>query len=140
MVKQMEAQGFRGPEDFRRALGKCGVRQEDLKTHLLWQLTLLRFIDIRFRPGIQVTDQDLPQYFTQTLPELEKQAGPEKKIRLDDLRDKLQEAVPDERVSQQLKDCLAEPRKPMRVEFHPEAFQRAGVPAWPSSAAARCWA
>lgn len=123
MLKQMEAQRFHGPEEFRRTLEKYGVRTEDLKAHLLWQLTLLRFIDLRFRPGIQITDQDIQQYFNQKLPELEKQAGPEKKIRLDDLRDKIQDALTDERVDQQLNDWLAETRKHMRIEFHPEAFQ-----------------
>ena len=123
MLKQMEAQRFHGPEEFRRALEKYDVRTEDLKAHLLWQLTLLRFIDVRFRPGIQITDQDIQQYFKQKLPELEKQAGPEKRIRLDDLRDKIQEALTDERVDQQLNDWLAETRKHMRIEFHPEAFQ-----------------
>jgi peptidyl-prolyl cis-trans isomerase SurA len=123
MLKQMEAQRFHGPGEFRQALEKYDVREEDLKAHLLWQLTLLRFIDVRFRPGIQITDQDIQQYFSQKLPELEKQAGPDKKIRLDDLRDKIQEALTDERVDQQLNDWLAETRKHMRIEFHPEAFQ-----------------
>ncbi|PYT22686.1 MAG: hypothetical protein DMG58_29585 [Acidobacteria bacterium] len=123
MLKQMEAQRFHSPDEFRHALEKYEVRAEDLKAHLLWQLTLLRFIDVRFRPGIQITDQDIQQYFKQKLPELEKQAGPEKRIRLDDLRDKIQEALTDERVDQQLNDWLAETRKHMRIEFHPEAFQ-----------------
>jgi hypothetical protein len=123
MLKQLETQRFHVPGDFRRALEKYGVREEDLKAHLLWQLTLLRFIDVRFRPGIQVTDQDIQQYFNQKLPEIEKQGGPEKKIRLDDLHDKIQEALTDERVDQQLNDWLAETRKHMRIEFHPEAFQ-----------------
>jgi hypothetical protein len=123
MLKQIEAQRFHGPGEFRQALERYGVRQEDLKAHLLWQLTLLRFIDVRFRPGIQITGHDIQQYFDQKLPEIEKQSGPEKKIHLDDLRDKIQEALTDERVDQQLNDWLAETRKHMRIEFHPEAFQ-----------------
>jgi hypothetical protein len=123
MMKQLATQRFHGAGEFRHALEKYGVREEDLKAHLLWQLTLLRFIDVRFRPGVQVTDQDIQQYFSQKLPELEKQAGPEKKIQLEDLRDKIQEALTDERVDQQLNDWLAETRKHMRIEFHPEAFQ-----------------
>jgi hypothetical protein len=119
----LETQSFPSPGEFRRALEKYGVSEENLRAHLLWQLTLLRFIDIRFRPGIQITDQDIKQYFDQKLPELEKQAGPEKKIRLDDLRDKILEALTDERVDQQLNDWLAETRRHMRIEFHPEAFE-----------------
>jgi len=123
MLKQLESQRFHRPGEFRQAFEKYGIREEDLKAHLLWQLTLLRFIDVRFRPGIQVTDQEIQQYFSQKLPELEKQAGPEKKIQLEDLRDKIQDALTDERVDQQLNDWLAETRKHMRIEFRPEAFQ-----------------
>jgi hypothetical protein len=123
MMKQLESQRFHSPGELRQALEKYGVREDDVRAHLLWQLTMLRFIDVRFRPGIQISDQDIQQYFNQKLPELEKQAGPEKKIRLDDLRDKLQEALTDERVDQQLNDWLAETRKHMRIEFHAEAFQ-----------------
>jgi len=123
MLKQIEAQRFHSPEDFRHGLETYRVSVEDLKAHLLWQLALLRFIDVRFRPGIQITEQDIQQYFDQKLPELEKQAGPEQKIHLDDLRDKIQDALTDERVDQQLNDWLTETRKHMRIEFHPEAFQ-----------------
>jgi hypothetical protein len=123
MLKQIEAQRFHSPEEFRHGLETYRVSVDDLKAHLLWQLALLRFIDVRFRPGIQITEQDIQQYFDQKLPELEKQAGPEKKIRLDDLRDKIQDALTDERVDQQLNDWLTETRKHMRIEFHPEAFQ-----------------
>jgi len=123
MLKQIEAQRFHSPEDFRHGLETYRVTVEDLRAHLLWQLALLRFIDVRFRPGIQITEQDTQQYFDQKLPELEKQAGPEQKVHLDDLRDKIQDALTDERVDQQLNDWLTETRKHMRIEFHPEAFQ-----------------
>ncbi len=123
MLKQIEAQRFHSPEEFRHGLETYRVSVEDLRAHLLWQLALLRFIDVRFRPGIQITEQDIQQYFDQKLPELEKQAGPEQKIHLDDLRDKIQDALTDERVDQQLNDWLTETRKHMRIEFHPEAFQ-----------------
>ncbi len=123
MLRQIQAQRFHSPQEFRQALEKYGITEEELKAQLLWQLTLLSFIDVRFRPGIQVTDNDIQQYFDQKLPELEEKAGPEKKIRLDDLRDKIQEALTDQRVDQQLNDWLAETRKRMRIEFHPEAFQ-----------------
>ena len=123
IMKQIEGQRFHTPENFRHALDQYGISEEALKTHLLWQLTLVRFIDIRFRPGIQINDKDIEQYFNQKLPELEKQAGLEKKIRLEDLRDKIQAALTEERVDQQLNEWLAETRRHMRIEFHPEAFE-----------------
>src|ERR1035438_8233584 len=42
-----------------------GVTEPELKTRLLWQLTLVRFIDVRFRPGIQIGDDDIRNYFNE---------------------------------------------------------------------------
>jgi parvulin-like peptidyl-prolyl isomerase len=54
---------FKSDDDFRRALAEYGITEQDVKDQLLWQLTLLRFIEVRFRPGIQATDQDIRDYF-----------------------------------------------------------------------------
>ena len=35
----------------------------DLKARLTWQLMLVRFIDVRFRPGIQISDDEIRKYF-----------------------------------------------------------------------------
>jgi hypothetical protein len=66
MLKQIEAQRFHNPLEFSQALEKYGVREDDVRAHLLWQLTLLRFIDVRFRPGIQITDQDIRNISTRS--------------------------------------------------------------------------
>jgi peptidyl-prolyl cis-trans isomerase SurA len=123
MLKQIQAQRYRSPAEYQQALEKYGITEEDLRAHLLLQLTLLRFIDLRFRPGIQVNESDIKQYFDQKLPELEKTAGAGKKITFDDLRGKIQDALTDQLVDQQLNEWIAETRKHTRIQFHPEAFQ-----------------
>jgi hypothetical protein len=40
--------------DFQNALQASGITVDELTRRLWWQLTLLRFIDYRFRPGIQI--------------------------------------------------------------------------------------
>jgi peptidyl-prolyl cis-trans isomerase SurA len=123
MMKQIETQRFPGPEAYRHALEKYGITEDDLKAHLLWQIALLRFIEVRFRPGVQVTEDEIREYFSKELPGLQKNAGPGQKISFDDLRDKLQELLTSQRVDKQLDDWLAETRKRMHVEFRREAFQ-----------------
>ena len=44
---------------FRSALARYGLTEAELLHYLLWQLTVLRFIDERFRPGVLVTDEDV---------------------------------------------------------------------------------
>ena len=38
----------------RQDLNQYGVTEDELHDALLWQLTVLRFIDERFRPGVMV--------------------------------------------------------------------------------------
>ena len=121
MLKQIQAQRFHGPDDYRKALEKYGVDEAQLRAHLLWQLTLLRFIEVRFPPSVEVTDEDMHQYFVQHLPELEKRAG--KPVSLDSVRNEIRDALTEQLVDKQLNDWLAEARGRTHIAFHPEAFQ-----------------
>jgi peptidyl-prolyl cis-trans isomerase SurA len=123
MLKQIQTQRFRNAEDYRQALEKCGVSESDLNAHLLWQLTLLRFIDTRFRPGIQVSDEEVRAYFDSEQSKTEETADPGKQPRFEDLHDQIRETLTNQRIDQQLDDWLAATRKRTRIVFHPEAFQ-----------------
>jgi peptidyl-prolyl cis-trans isomerase SurA len=122
MLQQIQAQRFPSAEEYRPALAKYGISEDELKAHLLWQLSLLRFIDIRFRPGVQVTDDEIRAYFNQNLAELEKQA-PAGKVSLDDVHDQIRHILTNKGVDKQLDDWLAEARKRTHIEFHQEAFR-----------------
>ena len=121
MLKQIQAQRFHGPGDYRKALEKYGVDEAQLRAHLLWQLTLLRFIEVRFPPSVEVTDEDMHQYFVQHLPELEKRAG--KPVSIESVRNEIRDALTEQLVDKQLNDWLAEARGRTHIAFHPEAFQ-----------------
>ena len=123
ILRQVQAQRFHTPEEYDAALEKYRITEEELKTYLLWQLTLLRFIDVRFRAGIQISEQDIRQYFNKELPQLEKKAGPGAKISLDTLRDKIQQSLIDERIDHQIDEWLNQVRKRTRIDYYPEAFQ-----------------
>jgi hypothetical protein len=123
MLKQIQTQRFRDAEDYRQALEKCGVSEGDLTAHLLWQLTLLRFIDARFRPGVQVSDEEIRAYFDREQSKIGGTADPGKQPRFEDFRDQISETLINQRVDQQLDDWLAAARKRTRIVFHPEAFQ-----------------
>ena len=43
-----------------------GSPKIELRAQLLWQLTVLRFIDQRFRPGVLVTDEEVRTYYDST--------------------------------------------------------------------------
>jgi hypothetical protein len=57
----------------RQELTRYGLTEDELKEALLWQLTVLRFIDERFRPAVMVNDEEIRTYHTAHLAELKKQ-------------------------------------------------------------------
>jgi hypothetical protein len=123
MLKQIQTQRFEGPADYSKSLEKYGITEDDLRLHLSWQLTLLRFIDIRFRPAVQITDDEALAYFESERPKLQKAAGPGKQVDFDDYRDQVSETLVNQRVDQQLADWLATTKKRVLIRFHEEAFQ-----------------
>jgi len=51
MLSNFRRQHFRSDAEFRAALEKFGLSEEQLKQYFRWQLATLRFTDARFRPG-----------------------------------------------------------------------------------------
>ncbi len=102
------------------ALSKYGLTRQELIQALLWQLTVLRFIDERFRTGVLVTDEDIESYYQQHSSELKKQSG---ETSLDKLAPKIRELLEGERVNQNFTAWLDEQRKETPAEFKPAAFE-----------------
>lgn len=123
MLKQIQTQRFPSAGEYHEALAKYGVSEEQLKSHLLWQLTLLRFIEIRFRPAVEVTDAQIQAYFNQNVAELQKRAGTSRNLTLDDVRAQIRDILTEQGADKQLDEWLAGARKRTRIEFHEEAFQ-----------------
>ena len=113
---------FPSDEDFQRALKDAGITEQDLKDELLWQLTLLGFVDVRFRPGVQVTEQDLRDYFEKVVRPTAQAAHPGEPIALEDYRDKIVETLSGNRADQEMDLWLRETRKRTDIVFHEEAL------------------
>jgi hypothetical protein len=114
------AKNVGGEEELVRHLGALGLTVRDLEQHLLWQLTLVRFIDLRFRPAIQVTAQDVQQYYSREV--LPKQT-PGQQVRLADVRDKILDTLSAQRADQQLDEWLKHEKAITRIEYKKEAFE-----------------
>ncbi len=106
---------------FSQALKQYGLVEPDLRFEFQWQLTVLRFIDQRFKPAVLVTDDEIAKYFAAHTAALRK-ANPGK-TSLDDLREPVREILTGEKVDQQFFGWLDEQRKNKKVEFHEEGLQ-----------------
>ncbi len=117
MLAQFEKQRAWNPGEFDAKLKHAGLTREELKNHLHWQAALLQFVDFRFRPAVQVTDQDIRKYYREHF-----ENAPGKKPALEDVREQIVQIVTARRADEQMDAWLKDTRKHTRIEFHPEAF------------------
>ncbi|MFN7997234.1 MAG: hypothetical protein U0Q18_26700 [Bryobacteraceae bacterium] len=108
---------------YQAALKENEISEDDLKDMLTWQLTLVRFIDVRFRPGIQIAEEEIRNYFNEHLRPILQKANPGKSISLDDYRDTVEQTLIGEAANAQVEQWLQQARRRTHIQFHDEAFQ-----------------
>jgi hypothetical protein len=107
---------------FQQSLAEYGITQQDLGDELLWQLTLLRFIEVRFRPGIQVSDQAIQDYFDKVVKPAALAAHPNEPVSLEDYRDKIQDTLAGKRADEEVDAWLRQAEKSTEIVYHEDAF------------------
>lgn len=107
---------------YQQQLREYGITEDSLQRRLLWQLTLLRFIDYRFRPAIQIPDEDVKTYYEQELAKW-KQQGIQSIPTLEDSRAKIEEILTQQRIDKALDAWIAETRKQVRINYLDEALK-----------------
>lgn len=121
MLENIRKQRFAGQAQFEEALRGYGVTEEDLKAHLHWQITALRFIELRFRPGIQVTDEDVQHELDRRLAS-GGSAAPAP-ASLDDMRSRIRQELVDHRVDEQVDAWLKSAKERTKIEIREEALK-----------------
>ena len=101
-----------------QTLRNYGINLLDLRTEFQWQLTVLRFIDVRFKPGAIVTDDEIASYFEQHSADL-RRANPGK-MTLDDFRQQIRDTLTGQKVNQQFFAWLDDKRKTSKIQYREE--------------------
>jgi hypothetical protein len=119
---ELRGDRFAGSEQrLGEALQRYGLIESELREQLLWQITVLQFINQRFRGGVVVTDEDVRGYYDQNLAELGREYP--KDSSFETLAAKIRTTLEGERVNQAFNDWLDQARKSERVEFKQGAFE-----------------
>jgi hypothetical protein len=114
---------FASEAAYDQALAAYGITSGDVKEHFQWQATVLKFIDLRFRPGIQVPDADIQDYYQhQLLAEWTKtnKAPPPS---LEEARDAIDKILSSQRTDNALDRWLGQARTQTRITYRDEAFR-----------------
>lgn len=114
-LKDFESR-YESPKAFEEALRDYGITETALREHLRWQLTVLRFIDYRFRPGIQIQDGDIQSYYQQQLLKWREQ-GVQPVPSLDDERAQIEEILTQQQIDESLDHWLADARMQASIRY-----------------------
>jgi hypothetical protein len=102
--------------EFQDALQAYGLSQDELTRRLWWQLTLLRFIEYRFRPGIQIPASDVQAYYRQQVSEWE-QKGTKPIPTFEESRDQIEEILTQKRIDEALDQWIKDTRNQVTINY-----------------------
>ena len=113
-IERLRKQKFKTDAAFQSALHRYGMSEVEMRTQFQLQLTVLRFIELRFKPAVLVTDDEIEKYYRDHTASLRREY-PGKS--LDDMREQIRDLIAGERVNQQFFTWLNDQRKNSKVQF-----------------------
>lgn len=130
-IEQVEAaflnmlqQRFGGSlEKLRAALSGYGVKESDLRESLRSQLVVVSFIDFRFRPGVQIPEADLKDFYEFDYTPAFQKANPGKAVpSYDAARAVILETMTQERIDNLLDRWLNQTETQVKIRWVESAF------------------
>jgi hypothetical protein len=108
-----------GRAEFDGQLKAAGITFAELQDHLLWGLTLSHFIDLRFKPAVQITNRDVTKYYQEkVVPTFSATEKPT----LDDVRARIEATLRAERSDVELDTWLKDTRSRTAILYQKEVF------------------
>jgi hypothetical protein len=122
LLNQLRKDHFSGSDaQLGEALARYGLTESQLRAQLLWQLTVLRFIDQRFRPSVLVSNEEARAYYDQHVADLRREYPGDTSFEA--LEPKIRASLEGERINQNFVAWLDRARKRDRIEYKQGAFQ-----------------
>ncbi len=111
----MKKEKFRTDSLFQDALRRYGLTELQVRTQFQWQLTVLQFIDARFRPAAYISDEEVQKYYKEHAAALQRQFPGKSSV--SDLRLDIQNILAGERVNKLFFTWLDEQRKSATIQY-----------------------
>jgi len=113
---------YAAESDYRANLERYGISERDLGAHLLAGLRTLTFTDLRFRPDVQVSPEDVRSYYDKMTTA---QAGPAAAPipSFEASREQIEKLLTEQGVISALDQWLATARKAANIRYRDQAFE-----------------
>jgi parvulin-like peptidyl-prolyl isomerase len=122
-IEQFKKEHFPDDRTYRAALAEAGIGEADFRELLLWQRTLLLFIQVRFETGVQLGEQEVEEYFTKTVKPAAEAAHPGQPVSIEDYRDQIARTLTGQHADQQMDTWLRDVRRRTNVVLYEEVLQ-----------------
>jgi len=120
-LEEVKKQRFGGDDvTYKRALAQSQVGEAELLDSLKWQLATLSFIDFRFRPGVQIPEEEIRDYFQYDYPK--EFAGRTKNV-YNQARPEILELLTQQRIDNLLDRWLNQTEAATRVRWVESVFE-----------------
>jgi hypothetical protein len=114
--EEFKRKRFSSDEMYQTALKQYAISDRDVRQAFQWQRTLMDFIAVRFRLGIQIPETEVRDYYDYRLaPQLEQNNKP--KPQLEDVRTEIESILTAERVNSALDRWLGQARTASRIRY-----------------------
>ncbi|HEV1286231.1 MAG TPA: hypothetical protein VNU44_13000 [Bryobacteraceae bacterium] len=121
LLDQVKAQ-YATETEYRAALARYNVAEAQLADHLLRGIRALRFTDLRFRPEVQLSDDDLHEYYD-TMAAQWRRTNPAQVPTFEASKDQIEKLLTDQRVTQALDRWLGTTRSETQILYKEEVFK-----------------
>lgn len=111
-------QRFKSPAEYQQAVARYGISDADVRKALEWQVTLLEFVDVRFRPGIQIPPSEIREYY-----DVQSTLNPGKLPAFEQAKDDIEKILTSQRIDNALDRWLGQARTQSRIRYVREVFQ-----------------
>lgn len=103
--------------DFETELRKYGLTDETLREHLQLQLTILQFVELRFRPDLGISSEEIETYYQSHLMEWKAEHPGARPPTLADSRESIRKALAERRTDEALDTWLETSRKQVSITY-----------------------
>ncbi len=114
-LDDLAGERFKTEAALQDSLKHYGITAPDLRTHFQWQLTVLRFIDARFKPAVLVTDEEIENYYKLHTAAFRREHPGNSS--LDDVRSEINGILAEQRVNKLFFAWLDEQRQQTKIKY-----------------------
>lgn len=115
--------------NYEKALAAYAISESDVRQSLERQLSTLSFIDFRFRPAVQIQEDEIAEYFREDyLPDFQKKNPGKPNPRYLEVRNALSETLTQQRVDNLLDRWISQTESQSRVQWRERVFEEPKAP------------